>query len=86
MDFDTRLASFDDELPTNKHQRRKSKDDAWVDILVATNSRRLAGQDAEMRTGLRGGRSDPELASQEVSEVLAAVRGHFSDDDDDRQC
>ena len=73
MDFDTRLVSFDDELPTNKHQRLKSKDDVWVDILVAMNSRRLAGQDAEMRTGLRGGRSDPKLASQEVSGVLATV-------------
>ena len=37
-----------------------------------------------MRTHtLKGGRSDPELASQEVSEVLAGVRGRFSDDDDD---
>ena len=37
----------------------------------------------EIRTGCRGGRSNPELASQEVSELLAAVRGHFFDDDDD---
>ncbi|KAJ2961680.1 hypothetical protein NUW54_g14371 [Trametes sanguinea] len=43
----------------------------------------MAGQDAEMRNGLKGGRSDPELASQEVSEVLAAVRGQFSDDEDE---
>ncbi|TBU44806.1 hypothetical protein BD309DRAFT_861438 [Dichomitus squalens] len=83
VDFDTRLASFDDDLPRDRHQRRKSKDDAWVDILVATNNRRMAGQDAELRNGLRGGRSDPELASQEVSEVLAAVRGHFSDEEDE---
>lgn len=86
VEFDTRIASFDDgELATaTKHGRRKSKDDAWVDILVATNSRRMAGQDAEMRNGLKGGRSDPELASQEVSEVLAGVRGRrFSDDEDD---
>ena len=41
------------------------------------------GQDAEMHTGLRGGRSDPKLASQEVSETLAAVQGHFLDDNDD---
>ncbi|KAI0641710.1 hypothetical protein C8Q79DRAFT_1003572 [Trametes meyenii] len=84
VEFDTRLASFDDdELSKKKHNRRRSKDDAWVDILVATNSRRMGGQDAEMRNALKGGRSDPELASQEVSEVLAAVRGHFSDDEDD---
>ena len=43
VDFDTCLASFDDELLTNKHQRCKSKDDAWVDILVAMNSRHLVG-------------------------------------------
>ena len=86
VDFDTRLASFDDEglAKKGRHGRKKSKDDAWVDILVATNSRRMAGQDAEMRNPLRGGRSDPELASQEVSEVLAGVRGRrFSDDDDE---
>ena len=85
VEFDTRIASFDEgELATaSKHNRRRSKDDAWVDILVATNSRRMAGQDAEMRNGLKGGRSDPELASQEVSEVLAAVRGRFSDDEDE---
>ncbi|KAH9850430.1 hypothetical protein C2E23DRAFT_835083 [Lenzites betulinus] len=84
VEFDTRLASFDeDDTGRKKHNRRRSKDDAWVDILVANNSRRMAGQDAELRTALKGGRSDPELASQEVSEVLAAVRGHFSDDDDD---
>ncbi|KAI0739692.1 hypothetical protein C8Q80DRAFT_1111575 [Daedaleopsis nitida] len=85
VEFDTRMASFDDdELGPKSKSRRRSKDDAWVDILVATNSRRLAGQDAEMRNGLKGGRSDPELASQEVSEALAAVRGgQFSDDEDD---
>ena len=84
VEFDTRIASFDDEGTGKKHNRRRSKDDAWVDILVATNSRRMGGQDAEMRPhGLKGGRSDPELASQEVSEVLAGVRGRFSDDDDE---
>ncbi|OBZ73367.1 hypothetical protein A0H81_07158 [Grifola frondosa] len=90
VDFDTRLASFDDDdllrssnSILSKHARRRSKDDAWVDILVANNSRRIGGQDAELRNGLKGGRSDPELASQEVSEVLAAVREHFSPDDDD---
>ncbi|KAH9896000.1 hypothetical protein C8Q73DRAFT_789784 [Cubamyces lactineus] len=84
VEFDTRIASFDDdEFARKKHNRRRSKDDAWVDILVANSSRRMAGQDAEMRNALKGGRSDPELASQEVSEVLAAVRGHFSDEEDE---
>ncbi|KAI0357161.1 hypothetical protein OH77DRAFT_1451388 [Trametes cingulata] len=84
VEFDTRLASFDDDdLVKKRHNRRRSKDDAWVDILVANSGRRMAGQDAEMRNTLKGGRSDPELASQEVSEVLAAVRGHFSDDEDE---
>ncbi|KAI0367874.1 hypothetical protein BV20DRAFT_529986 [Pilatotrama ljubarskyi] len=84
VEFDTRLASFDDDdLVKKRHNRRRSKDDAWVDILVANSGRRMAGQDAEMRNALKGGRSDPELASQEVSEVLAAVRGHFSDDEDE---
>ncbi|KAJ3520951.1 hypothetical protein NM688_g9086 [Phlebia brevispora] len=40
-------------------------------------------QDASMRDALKGGRSDPELASQEVSEVLAAVRGQLPSDDED---
>ncbi|KAL6301886.1 hypothetical protein BKA93DRAFT_818784 [Sparassis latifolia] len=86
VDFDTRLASFDeDDLGSGKHSKRQSKDDAWVDILVANNSRRVAGQDVDLRNGhgLKGGRSDPELASQEVSEVLASVREHLSADDND---
>ncbi|KAI0925430.1 hypothetical protein AcW1_002909 [Taiwanofungus camphoratus] len=89
VDFDARLASFSDEelggAARSKQGRRRSKDDAWVDILVANNNRRMGGQDAEMRNGhgLQSRRSDPELASQEVSEVLAAVRGHLSTDDED---
>lgn len=82
IDFEARLASFDDDMPTAKG-RRRSRDDAWVDILVASNSRRLGAQDASLRDVLKGGRSDPELASQEVSEVLAAVRGQLPSDDED---
>ncbi|KAI0791288.1 hypothetical protein C8Q75DRAFT_805635 [Abortiporus biennis] len=89
VDFEARLASFDDEpLPTSvrsKHSRRQSKDDAWVDILVASSSRRMPGQDVDLRNALKSGRSDPELASQEVSEVLAAVRQIQSDDEDDME-
>ena len=89
VDFEARIANIDDDSSTSRHRRgSKSKDDAWVDILVAGNGRRLDAQDAQFAngsgSGLRGGRSDPEIASQEVSEVLAAVRNHvFSDDEDD---
>ena len=93
IDFETRLASYsDDELNSmnsnmrkqSKHERRRSKDDAWVDILVASHSRRAANQDAEIRRpggAAAAARSrnasrpgpDPEVASQEVAQVLAGV-------------
>ncbi|KAG8215912.1 hypothetical protein J3R82DRAFT_7884 [Butyriboletus roseoflavus] len=98
VDFETRLASYsDDELnescsmkaltPAEKQERRMSRDDAWVDILVAAHSRRMGSQEAERRPGgkvLKGGRSDPELASQEIAMVLAGVRARspFSDDEE----
>ncbi|KZT03110.1 uncharacterized protein LAESUDRAFT_660514 [Laetiporus sulphureus 93-53] len=88
VDFHARLASFSDEEigdPTagDKHNRRQSKDDAWVDILVANHNRRMNAQDAELRVQrLQGRRSDPEMASQEVSEVLAAVRATVLSDED----
>ncbi|KAL5512303.1 hypothetical protein ACEPAG_3295 [Sanghuangporus baumii] len=80
----------------NTKEKRMSKDDAWVDILVASGGKRMANQDAEMRprgTGTLGvgtsagaGRSDPELASMEVAQALAAVRhpSPTSDDEVDR--
>lgn len=95
VDFETRLASYsDDELngeETSRAGKRKGKggDDAWVDILVASNAKRMTDQDAEMRprgtTGgsrLGGGRSDPELASREVAQALAAARQHPTSDDE----
>ena len=80
-------------------ERRLSKDDAWVDILVAgSSSKRMSNQDAEVRapgttpkgavtrgltvSGGSGGRSDPELASQEVAQALAAIRQHPPTDDE----
>ena len=90
IDFETRLASYsDDELNSintnsrklSKEERRRSKDDAWVDILVASHSRRAGNQDAEPRRPTGGprprnvGRQDPEMASLEVAQVLAGVRG-----------
>ena len=87
VDFEARIANIDGDDPSTSGNRRgKAKDDAWVDILVSGNGRRLDTQAAEFasNSALCGGRSDPEIASQEVSEVLAAVRNQvFSDDEDD---
>ena len=89
VEFETRLASYsDDELNSinansrkmTKEERRRSKDDAWVDILVASHSRRAGNQDAELRRpggprARNASRQDPEVASQEVAQVLAGIRG-----------
>ncbi|ESK90800.1 hypothetical protein Moror_4037 [Moniliophthora roreri MCA 2997] len=79
-----------------EHQRKKDErrekrmsrdpDDAWVDILVGTQERRMAGQDAEMRPRDRAAIRDPEAASLEVQQALAAVQNRQfspSDDEDD---
>ena len=80
VDFETRLASYsDDELNNasstgerDKDERRRSRDDAWVDILVATHNRRMDG-DLRQR-GARGKvMQDPMIASLEVAQVLAGV-------------
>jgi hypothetical protein len=101
LEFETRLAGYsdDDDEPSpagktgkSKHKRGESRDDAWVDILVANHSRRMEGQDVErggvgrkpgdwMR-GLKAGRSDPELASMEVAQALAGVRAMSPPSDD----
>ena len=90
VDFEARLASFDDDElvgatsgSSSRHRKQRMNDDAWVDILVANNGRRMDSQDAVLRSGLNPGRSDPDLASQELSEVLAAVRAHPLSDDED---
>ena len=84
VEFETRLASYyDDELNSinmnsrkgTKEERRRSKDDAWVDILVASHSHRAGNQDAEHRRprGPRprhASRGDPEVTSQQVAQVL----------------
>ncbi|KAF9444404.1 hypothetical protein P691DRAFT_344338 [Macrolepiota fuliginosa MF-IS2] len=91
VEFETRLASYSDsernegeqdDLSGGEAQRRKrreSRDDAWVDILVSSHSRRMMGQDVDPRAvkgagagGSSGG--DPDAASLEVAQVLAAVR------------
>jgi len=75
VEFETRMASYSDDEANGmldepehvKQKRRESSADAWVDILV--------GQDAEAsekKTNIR--RSDPDLARQEVAQVLATVQ------------
>jgi hypothetical protein len=86
MDFETREASDSDSLSDSGrlksngvgHNKRLSKDDAWIDILVADSSRRrVPGQDAEMgnnrRRHISSNRSDPELAREEMAKALAGV-------------
>lgn len=69
LDFETRTASDGSEgspdqlhpersfggTPTSKHSRRQSKDDSWVDILVADQGRRMKDQDATFRGGMGAG-------------------------------
>ena len=91
MDFETREASDSDSLeesPLTKSNgagnKRLSRDDAWIDIVVADNSRRrLPGQGIDAgagangksnrRKGINNNRSDPELAREEIGKVLAGV-------------
>ncbi|KAL0566142.1 hypothetical protein V5O48_015876 [Marasmius crinis-equi] len=102
VDFETRLRGYsddsnsvggssldeyadpdEDEEKRKKRERRESRrppEEAWVDILVGTQERRMAGQDAVMRS------KDPEAASMEVAQALAAVQNHrreFSPSDDE---
>ncbi|PPQ65039.1 hypothetical protein CVT26_015735 [Gymnopilus dilepis] len=85
VEFETRMASYSDdeanarldEPEDAKQKRRESSADAWVDILVGSQTRRLGGQDAEFQDKKRGPRprhSDPDLASLEVAQVLASVQ------------
>ncbi|KAF8907021.1 hypothetical protein CPB84DRAFT_1769288 [Gymnopilus junonius] len=86
VEFETRMASYsDDEANSHldepedlKQKRRASNADAWVDILVGSQTRRLGSQDADFNDRKRGGprprHSDPDLASLEVAQVLASVQ------------
>lgn len=83
VEFETRLASYSDsernsgEQDPNdpKKRRRESRDDAWVDILVNSHSRRMVGQEVDPNTlKSSGSGGDPDMASLEVAQVLAAVR------------
>ncbi|KAJ7076969.1 hypothetical protein B0H15DRAFT_862667 [Mycena belliarum] len=83
VEFETRLAGESDdegeEEEAAKQRRRESTSDAWVDILVGSvQARRMGGQDAEMPRGSARRRAgfvngpDPDLASMEVAQALAA--------------
>lgn len=86
VEFETRMASYSDDDAEGgtrdlepdhvRQKRRESSADAWVDILVGSQTRRLGGQDAEFTDDKRNAAraTDPESASLEVAQVLAAVR------------
>ena len=83
VEFETRMASYsDDENPRDepehiKQKRRESSTDAWVDILVGSQDRRMDGQAAEIgidrKRMPRNRQSDPDIVGLEVAQVLAAV-------------
>jgi hypothetical protein len=84
VEFETRMASYSDdeqngslnETEAVKQKRRESRDDAWVDILIGSQTRRNMDQDAELvdrRRGHHSKNSDPDFASLEVAQVLATV-------------
>jgi hypothetical protein len=66
-----------------KEERRRSKDDAWVDILVMSHSWCAGNQDAELRRpgGPRPCNAscpDPKATLAEVAQVLAVIRAPSS--------
>lgn len=86
VEFETRMASYSDDENSRdepediKQKRRESNTDAWVDILVGSQNRRMGGQDAEIGIGAdrrrmpRNKQSDPDIVGLEVAQVLAAVQ------------
>ena len=84
VEFETRMASYSDEEHNGnlheteavKQKRRESRDDAWVDILIGSQTRRKSEQDAEFADRRRGHQSklsDPDVVGLEVAQVLATV-------------
>ena len=84
VEFETRMASYSDEehngnlheTEAAKQKRRESRDDAWVDILIGSQTRRKSEQDAEFADRRRGHQSkdsDPDIVGLEVAQVLATV-------------
>jgi hypothetical protein len=95
MDFETREASesSDEDLlspgSNTTRDKRMSRDDAWIDILVADNNKKrvVPGQDAELgaaagasRRKKNGNKSDPDLARLEMARALEGVPPPMDDD------
>lgn len=94
LEFETRTASESSEstveagvpgTPTRSkrtHGRRTSKDDAWVDILVADHNRRIPGQEGAIpRVKSYDGRKkdiDPDTAREQIQKALDYSQ-HFDD-------
>ncbi|SJL14904.1 uncharacterized protein ARMOST_18380 [Armillaria ostoyae] len=79
VDFETRLASLDGEDVYEDYppvdgmpNKREVADEAWVDILVGTQERRMADQEYGGRGKGRG--EDVDLVSLEVQKALKGVR------------
>ncbi len=76
VDFETRLASLDGEDVYEDYPpvdgRPESREDAWVDILVGTQERRMGDQEYGARGKGRG--EDVDLVSLEVQKALKGVR------------
>ncbi|KAK0201290.1 hypothetical protein DFS33DRAFT_1123669 [Desarmillaria ectypa] len=79
VDFETRLASLDGEDVYEDYppvdgmpKKQEIADDAWVDILVGTQERRMASQEYGGRGKGRG--EDVDLVSLEVQKALKGVR------------
>ncbi|CCO35493.1 hypothetical protein BN14_09611 [Rhizoctonia solani AG-1 IB] len=72
------VRSFGLPSPGRNHSRRQSKDDAWVDILVADQGRRMRDQDASFRNGA-GPTAFPPVAHGSTSTLR---RGRANSDPD----
>lgn len=93
VDFETRLASYsDDEVNGNgaangsggknagQGKGARDKDDAWVDILVASSAKRMTGQDAELRPRVRSNNnSNGNGAAAVATRVLGRTGSGHSD-------
>lgn len=93
VDFETRLASYsDDEVSGNgaangsggknagQGKGARDKDDAWVDILVASSAKRMTGQDAELRPRVRSNNnSNGNGAAAVATRVLGRTGSGHSD-------
>ncbi|KAF9050962.1 hypothetical protein BDZ89DRAFT_1056868 [Hymenopellis radicata] len=82
VDFETRIASLDsdayEEYPViNGGTTDRRDEDSWVDILVGSQERRMAGQEyranGSSKRNARGFGEDPDLVSLEIEEALKGV-------------